>query len=283
MVKRILEQESAIRVVLSADRKVSHLVPTWQDIDVLQSIDKALSPLISLTDILSGETYVTVSAVLPMCDLIENKVLKEEDGDTQLTKDIKERIITDLKGRYPRSSEVSEILKVATFLDPRFKSKCFADLEIQHIKDFILHSMPDFTNSITSSTNQPSTSAVLIEPPAKRKNLGTFFKEHENQETPPTSGVAASLSPEQKCKNELEQYLTTPKLDFEDDPLVWWKSNFSKYPLLSTLARKYLCICATSSPSERVFSCSGNIVTPFRTSLNPQKVDMLTFLSKNLE
>lgn len=96
MVSRILQQEEAIRVVLSADRKTTHLVPTWQDIDVLQSIDQALTPLSSLTDMLSGEEYVTVSAVMPMMQLIDNKLLKETDNDTQLTKDIKQRIKQDL-------------------------------------------------------------------------------------------------------------------------------------------------------------------------------------------
>lgn len=290
MVKRVLEQESAIRLVLGADRKVCHLVPTWQDIEVLQSIDQALSPLLSLTDILSGESYVTVSAVLPMVHLIENNILKEDNNDTQLTKDIKVRIITDLKRRYPSSNEVSEILNIATYLDPRFKSKCFTDLEVKNTKDVIALSMPDYLTSSTTPPQpicQPSTSDPVLpeEPPAKRKkNLGSFFKEHEKEDQQvTTSGSAANLSPEQKCRNELEQYQATPKLDFEDNPLQWWKSNSSNYPLLSTVARKYLCVCATSSPSERVFSCSGNIVTPFRTSLNPQKVDMLTFLSKNLE
>ena len=66
MVSRILEQEEAIRVVLSTDRKTTHLVSIWQDVDVLQSIHQALSLLSSLTDILSGEEYVTVSAVIPI-------------------------------------------------------------------------------------------------------------------------------------------------------------------------------------------------------------------------
>ena len=35
MVKPMLEQESAVRIVLSADRKVSHLIPSWQDISQL--------------------------------------------------------------------------------------------------------------------------------------------------------------------------------------------------------------------------------------------------------
>ena len=44
MVTRILEQENAIRTVLSADRKASHLIPTWQDIQVLTAIHQAFSP-----------------------------------------------------------------------------------------------------------------------------------------------------------------------------------------------------------------------------------------------
>ena len=56
MVERILEQEEAIRVTLSADHKTSHLVPTWQDINVLQAIHTALLPLSNLTDILSAES-----------------------------------------------------------------------------------------------------------------------------------------------------------------------------------------------------------------------------------
>ena len=71
MVKQMLEQESAVRVVLSADGKVSHLVPSWQDMEVLQSFNGAVSPLSSLTDILLGETYVTLSSVTPMLQLIE--------------------------------------------------------------------------------------------------------------------------------------------------------------------------------------------------------------------
>ena len=50
--------EEAVRRVLTSDRKTAHLTPTWQDIDVLKSINSVLSQLTSLTDILSGEKYV---------------------------------------------------------------------------------------------------------------------------------------------------------------------------------------------------------------------------------
>ena len=54
MIKCLLEQEQAIRVVLSADRKLSYLVPTWQDVDIWKAINAALEPLAGFTDILSG-------------------------------------------------------------------------------------------------------------------------------------------------------------------------------------------------------------------------------------
>ena len=73
MVARVLEQEPAIRQVLSSDRKTAHLIPTWQDMNVLESLNKALSPLADLTDIISGEDYVTISTLKPLMHHITKK------------------------------------------------------------------------------------------------------------------------------------------------------------------------------------------------------------------
>ena len=54
VMSRTLEQEPAIRRVLAHDRKASHLVPSWQDVDVLESVVKALEPVSAFTDMLSG-------------------------------------------------------------------------------------------------------------------------------------------------------------------------------------------------------------------------------------
>ena len=53
--ERVLEQEPAIRRVLPQDRRASHLVSTSQDIDVLESVTKALRPVSDFTDMLSGK------------------------------------------------------------------------------------------------------------------------------------------------------------------------------------------------------------------------------------
>jgi len=81
----------------------------------------------------------------------------------------------------------------------------------------------------------------------------------------------------------MQVYLSLPPIPAEEDPLVWWKGHTSELPHLSRVARKLLCIPATSVPSERVFSASGHIVSPQRALLKPDKVNMLTFLHSNLE
>ena len=279
MVRRILEQEEAIRVVLSADRKTTHIVPTWQDIDVLKAIHEALSPLSSLTDMLSGEEYVTVSAVLPMLTLISDELLKDEQSDTQLTKDIKRRIREDLNTRYSAVPEkTTEILKIATFLDPRFKTNYIKGTDLEDIKQVLVDEAPDIvkndTPSATTSSSGPSTSDP---PPVKKRNLGSLFKNKEqDQEQMPV------LSVEQRILVELEGYEKASLLDTEEDPLQWWKVQSHSYPILSKFAKKYLAVCATSAASERLFSTSGKIVSPLRASLKPEKVDMLVFLAKNL-
>lgn len=55
MIERVIEQEKALTQVLQADKKTRHLALTWQDMDVLESVNKALCPLVEFTDALSGE------------------------------------------------------------------------------------------------------------------------------------------------------------------------------------------------------------------------------------
>ena len=53
---RLLKQEDAVQVVLSSERKISHLILTWQDVEVLESISKVLAPISELTDFFLEKT-----------------------------------------------------------------------------------------------------------------------------------------------------------------------------------------------------------------------------------
>ena len=275
MIERLLEQEEAIRVVLSADRKASHLIPTWQDIDVLEAINDALSPLAAFTDVMSGEKYVTGSAVIPVTDLLTTSILKEKEDDKTLTNEIRKAIISDLSKRNT-SPDVVEVLELASFLDPRFKGKYVTDEE--SIKEVIRSDGMLIYQSATTS-NTPQSSAAAVCPPAKKKRtLGSLLKMGETEET----GSSAQVLPGEAINVELSLYLQEVRLDAESDPLEWWKLHEITFPMLSKVAKKFLAVPATSAASERLFSRSGKIVTPTRASLKPDKVEMLVFLSTNI-
>jgi hAT family C-terminal dimerisation region len=42
---------------------------------------------------------------------------------------------------------------------------------------------------------------------------------------------------------------------------VWWKERKDRFPKVALAARKWLSVCSTSTPSERVFSICGVVDT----------------------
>ena len=82
---------------------------------------------------------------------------------------------------------------------------------------------------------------------------------------------------------ELEQYFAERAVSRQTKPLQWWKDNARRFPRLAVIAQSLLCIPATSTPSERIFSKAGLTVSKLRTSLKPSNVDALIFLNKNFK
>ncbi|XP_041841381.1 E3 SUMO-protein ligase ZBED1-like isoform X2 [Melanotaenia boesemani] len=280
MVERMLEQQKAISQVLGADKKTRHLVPSWQDIDVLESVHGALNPLLEFTDSLSGECYVSVSYVKPMLHLFRTQILKPSEEEMQLTKDIKMAVMAYLDEKYGEQI-TDDLLDVATLVDPRFKVKYINAEKVDAIKMRAVSEMFEQNEDPSTSTRaeepekEGGAAAVLPTQKKKRKSLGSFFKKSH-----PTS---TGLTDREVVEKELENYLlVAPDADSEMDPLQWWKVHEKTFPRLSCLAKRYLCIPATSTPSERVFSTGGNIVTCHRAALKPEAVDRLVFLARNL-
>ncbi|XP_063759366.1 E3 SUMO-protein ligase ZBED1-like isoform X1 [Eleginops maclovinus] len=280
MIGRVLEQSKALCQVLSEDRKTRHLVLTWQDTDVLESVNNALGPLQEFTDALSGEDYVSVSYLKPVLHLLRTATLAETDQDTNLTKEIKSRALHYIEEKYS-DPVTQELLDITSFLDPRFKKSYISEENVPYIKDRVKMEMEQVAQKEQRAcvTTHPMPLSAEEESPStstkRKRSLGSFFK---------TKAVPASstVQLEDTIKAELDNYLITPTIDGEQDPLAWWRVHNVNFPWLSKLARKYLCIPAMSAPSERLFSASGNIVTCQRASLKPAKVDMLVFLAKNL-
>jgi hypothetical protein len=63
--------------------------------------------------------------------------------------------------------------------------------------------------------------------------------------------------------------------------LAYWKANTFNYPILSSMAKDYLTIQASSVPAERAFSSGTDLVTADRCSLGGKTIEIAQFLKFN--
>ena len=96
------------------------------------------------------------------------------------------------------------------------------------------------------------------------------------------------------CNIELESYKKTASLQIRKldtfgnkvftCPLKdFWLVKKDQFPIICDLAMKYLCIPATSAPSERVFSVASKIISKFRNRINDENAGTILFVHGNLE
>ena len=82
---------------------------------------------------------------------------------------------------------------------------------------------------------------------------------------------AVFSAPETALEKEIKSYEAFPGAELGVDKLAWWKKHQDQFPLLAYLTRVVFAVQAASSKSEQVFSAAGNILTPMRSSLDPEK------------
>ncbi|KAF1377848.1 hypothetical protein PFLUV_G00205000 [Perca fluviatilis] len=166
--------------------------------------------------------------------------------------------------------------KVATFLCPRFKSLKMLTLEerwevMRQVRALIgLNEQPSGPQNTAeegpSVTNASSAAGQGGHDSGRAKKQQVDFTEWED-ETP--------------SMDEVEEYCATNvacEESSEDNLLSFWEKQDRSFPRLRRLARRILCIPATSAASERSFSAAGRIMEARRNRLNPGTVDAILFL-----
>jgi len=79
---------------------------------------------------------------------------------------------------------------------------------------------------------------------------------------------------------ELDNYLREPRILRSANIYAYW--NFSQFPRLESVARKYLSAPPTSVASEQLFSAAGQIYSDRRSNLLGENAEKLLFLSYNI-
>ena len=151
-------------------------------------------------------------------------------------------------------------------LDPRFRSlKHLTDSERTNLKDLFVEEV--LLLAKTKAEEQLSDTSSALEyhenTSNKKEDMFSFSSMYDS---PPKTRIDAGVASVEvdlntlKCRagREIDAYLDSLLLVPPScDPLVWWKENKSRYPYISPIAWKWLCVPATSTPYERVFSDCG--------------------------
>ena len=280
MVSRVIEQQQPICATL-LELKKTDLMPSENEFSSMETYVNIMKPLVKITEAIGGEKWVTISTVRPILFKLLSSHLVEAPNDTRLGKRMKHEMLIDLQKRY--SDDTVLLLSQAAFLDPRIKSLSFLSLEE---RNKVMKAIENDALQIPDSTVNPLKPQEQ-EPLAKKRKgeyqLMNLIDDiiHSSQGNSQQSSKQSTQTALEKVQAEISRYSSEP--NYVGDPLQWWKINANRYPVLIQLARKYLCIPATSVPSERVFSLAGHIVNKKRACLDPSSVNMFVFLAENLQ
>ncbi|KAI7814943.1 putative zinc finger BED domain-containing protein 1-like [Triplophysa rosa] len=197
--------------------------------------------------------FVTASKVILMTRGFQRIVTRYQRNPSSSVpvKKIVDSLMLEMTKRF---GKVEHIEKLAddTCLDPRFKKQAFVNQQ-----------------AAEETVKRVTAAAAAINPAQS---------EEENTSDPGATATSlrpsASTSKTSDAMMEMRAYLAEPLLSRTSDPLAWWRSCSPVYTL-SEVMKARLCIVATSVPSERIFSKTGQIISERR--LSPSKVRELVF------
>ncbi|XP_052799261.1 zinc finger BED domain-containing protein 4-like [Mya arenaria] len=275
MLERYLELQPAIYATLTSNEvnpaKRSEInVLSETDTKSAQVIMKCLTPLKTMTDVISYEKMPIVSVIIPLIQQVQ-KVMAYNEDDGQTLRSIKEAVFGDTEKRYT-SEELWHFLEECTVLDPRFKTTLAPETlgETYHRLSVLLSSGGV---DVRVKVEEVDTDTDSTE---KKVDLAAIFDDVVKAEK-------GSKSIYERVDEEIAKYKMVQPIKIKMDPLVWWKEHCFYYSLLANLVKARLCIPATSVPSEGVFRTAGDTVTAQRSCLASDLVDMLFFCKKNCQ
>uniref|UniRef100_G3N9Y2 HAT C-terminal dimerisation domain-containing protein n=1 Tax=Gasterosteus aculeatus TaxID=69293 RepID=G3N9Y2_GASAC len=235
---------------------------------LLEELAQALQAFECATVYLSGESYVTVSALPPLV----KGLLKSTHTSYETCAGLPGSCF---KGEVTFTDDKQSKQIIAAALDPRFLQLKFLTPEERFSVQNKVQALA-LQNMDRSTGNQDATASAEKGSP-NRRTVSVLDSLLGSDSTDSDNDDSEEDAHNQKIRDEVLMYFGEQPLSKTQSPLSWWKW----FPALASLAKSFLCIPATSTPSERLFSAAGNIASKKRASLSPEHLNMLTCLHCN--
>ena len=220
------------------------------------------------------------------------------DGDSSIVKFFKETVVRSIKQRWSLH-DISPILGLSTILDAHFKPLRFlpetqkSDIMYalkSNVERLVDDSDPDCTMVSDTETDpmisdlSPSIESEALSVPTDSQM--SCDGDIPARKKPRKSALDILLGPEETSESfttddEIDMYLQLKPPGRSTNIFEWWKVNEARFPNISKLAKCMLCVPATSTAAERVFSAAGTTISKKRNCLKPENVNKILFLNKN--
>lgn len=219
-------------------------------------------------------SYVTASKMLLLCKGLQRVTAENQWTVTvQKVKELVAALCSAMDRKFLRM-EYNTVLSETTLLDPRFKKLAFSDGRA--IDEALQRISAAAAAAKCTPSSQPA--PPLQGQVEEEQQTSTVWRLFDDRAT----GDASRRNPTADAIMEVRSYLEEPLIQRAEDPLSWWQAKASVFPLLVKVMEGRLCIVATSVPSERIFSKTGQILTERRNRISPSKLRHLIFLNANL-
>lgn len=310
MLQCILAKKEGVNKFLSRERD-SLSRPKQRELPVLdetkwatiQGLVLLLKPFYSVTKLVSGCMYPTFVHVLPQLRLIKRTFsnpdmfnINDEDnlstpaklflnsyrsapgfGNIVQTLDRCREILLDNLLKRFGSLDISTVW--TPLLDPRY-------LYMHHLSDWekvlarrlFQDEVTSLVRSCYSEERQVASQSRVEYSELSDEDLVPAYAMVDSPSKPPQPVFDMSA-----VNAEIQRYLNCQfPASACSDPLEWWNVNRFNFPMVAIAARKWLGVCATSTPSERVFSDCGLAVTAKRSRLAGNSIESQVLIRRNM-
>nr|XP_055059808.1 E3 SUMO-protein ligase ZBED1-like [Misgurnus anguillicaudatus] len=256
---------------------------TLQEWENVKEACDVLQPFEEITTEMSSESFVTGSKAILIARglqrFISHKQRTPPKSATVL--DLINRLAAEMDKRLSLLERVP-VLADATFLDPRFKKYAFvndryaaeAQARVERATTRAATPSSGEVEEVEAATSAAATASTPSQP------VPVVWADFEERVTSLRPNLQ---NPHAESLLEVKGFLSEQLIPRTADPLEWWKVRSLVYKNLCTVMKTRLCIVATSVPSERVFSKTGQILSERRSNLTTDKVGQLAFLNANLQ
>jgi hypothetical protein len=276
MIEGVLHMRAEITSALKSIGKYDQCLRV-QDWALLEELAAFLKTFRGLTELVSTKT--TSLSLIPLLRAEVMDACSTNSTDDDDLKAIKSMINRNLDKRLPLTHSV----KMATLLDPSTRA-------LLQLSDDVMEDLLYAAATAASTTSQPpvvdcsdvgssvaafttSSSSCNIDvsatPLSKKMKL---IQKHT---------VSSQCHPDVRLRDQIKAYIRCEPDREDDDPLSFWRSSSSKFPLLQELARDTLTQSASSVPVENMFSTMGLLLNGKRSALAPHRANWLSFIHDN--